>query len=237
MMKTNYMDNQHLLETEREDTSLTTLRDLGLYITRLQQSGNLDEHRSLRDLPALSSLMPYIGCDFGVLKLYTASNVSNLADSANQKGIPVYVANAIKKETFVKISAADTPAQLQTIINSFLDMLEQADSRYNVSAYSYPVQRAIADIHQHTFQPLSPSDVAGRLHMERTYLSRRFHQEVRMTITDYIHTVKTDAADTLIPQHSYSLTEIADILGYSSYDYFRKIYKKYKHRLPGTLRK
>ena len=44
---------------------------------------------------------------------------------------------------------------------------------------------------------------------------------------------ESDAAEALILGRGYSLTEISDLLGYSSYSYFSRVYKKYKHCLPG----
>ena len=67
--------------------------------------------------------------------------------------------------------------------------------------------------------------MTAHLGVERTHLSRQFHQETGLTITDYIHTVKTDAAEALILGRGYSLTEISDLLGYSSYSYFSRVYK------------
>ncbi|MFQ7263326.1 MAG: helix-turn-helix domain-containing protein [Lachnospiraceae bacterium] len=70
------------------------------------------------------------------------------------------------------------------------------------------------------------------MNLERTSLSRQFHREIGRTLTEYIHGAKMEEAEKLIVSHQYSLVAIANMLGYSSYRYFAKVYKKYRHCPP-----
>lgn len=108
-------------------------------------------------------------------------------------------------------------------------------ARCTISITFHNIQCAIEYIHTQRFQPLSTSDVAGYLNVEQTNLSKRFSKEAGMTVTNYIHTLKTDLAHTLILRRTFSLMEISDMLGYGSYHYFCKVFKKYQHCLPSQV--
>ena len=117
-------------------------------------------------------------------------------------------------------------------MEKLLEELADSYQKFSVISYSYLVQRAIEYIYTQRFQPLTCSMVADFLHAERTNLSRRFHQETGVTMNDFIHSTKMDLAESLIHSRNYSLREICDLLGYSNYSYFCKLYKKYKHCPP-----
>lgn len=53
---------------------------------------------------------------------------------------------------------------------------------------------------------------------------------IKKTNLCYINACFPAAA--LITSHEYTLIEISDLLGYSSYRYFAQVYKKYQHCLP-----
>ena len=86
----------------------------------------------------------------------------------------------------------------------------------------------IPRIHDLKMQPITPGKIAQLISVERTYLSKRFHEETGQTMQDYIHSIKIEMAETLIAERNYTLTEIADLLGYSSYTQFSRVYRKYR---------
>lgn len=231
-MKNDYLSDQIALETEQEQNFL---KESGLFtsqITHILQQPDVGRYRELISSSFRETLMPYIGENFDMLKLYVAVHVADCARSGNFNGIPSHITENLKKQAFVQITKARDQKDLYELTNALLEHLADAYQKYAANAYSPAVQRAVEYIHSQLYQPLSASDVANHLHMERTNLSKRFHRETGMTITDYIHTIKTDQAEELIHYRHYSLLEISDLLGYSSYSYFCKVYRKYKHCAP-----
>lgn len=232
-MKSDYLNDQYLLETEQEQDFWKKMQDQLLFINEIPAIGNFDAYAKLAQHDLLSLVMPYISSDFEVFKLYLATHVEKCTKSASMAGLPANITEMLKKDAFAKITKAKNQKELENIMLHLLDELKREYRRNNVRKYSHTIQRAIEFIHNHKHQPLTAADVTAHLGVERTHLSRQFHQETGLTITDYIHRVKMDAAEALILGRGYSLTEIADLLGYSSYSYFSRVYKKYKHCLPG----
>lgn len=231
-MKSDYMNDQLLLETEQEKNFWEKMQRQLLFLNDIPEIGNFSAYQHLEKGDWFAMVMPYISSDFEVFKLYLATHISQCTAAASNVGIPSNTTEFIKKDSFFRITRAKNQQELQDIMADTLKALQKEYRKYSVRRYSHTIRRAIEFIHNHKHQPLCAADVTAHLKMERTNLSRRFHLETGMTITDYIHTIKTDAAEALILARGYSLTEIADLLGYSSYNYFCRVYKKYKGCLP-----
>lgn len=234
-MKTDYITDQHLLETEQTRDFLQENLKYAASLDDAVRRGDFKRYKQLLQDSFVETLAPYIAMDIEIGKLYEASHVSDLVRAAADMGIPSNITENLKKEYFVRIVKANCTKELQQLAYDLITRLEQEHKKYNLKHYSYTIQRAIEYINTQRFQAISTSAVANYLNVEQTNLSKRFHQEVGMTITDYIHTMKTDMARTLILRRGYSLMEISDMLGYSSYHYFCKVFKKYQHCLPSQV--
>lgn len=234
-MKTDHMKNQHLLETEQTHDFF---RENTLYAVSLLETirrGDFKSYQRFTRDSFVKELIPYIAGDIELCKLYVAVHISDLTQAGFDLGIPSNVTTNLKKESFCRLLKAKQPAELEQITIDLARQLEKEYKKYNSKRYSYTIRRAIEYINFRRFQATSTSDIAVFLKIEQTSLSRRFHQEVGMTITDYIHTMKTDMAYTLILQRQYTLTEISDMLGYKNYQYFCRVFKKYKGCLPSKV--
>ena len=186
---------------------------------------------------AYAILSPYIASDPDILKLYVASHISDCANAAFDEGLPWGEAANIKKDAFERIAKASNPDQLGDICSEAIRLLMQKLDEFDSHNYSDTVQLAIEFIHSEKFKALSVSDVAAQVHMDRSSFSRLFHKETGKTPVDYIHFVKIDTADQLMNNRRYTFTEIADMLGYSSYDYFCRVYQKYRGHAPSLRRR
>jgi len=234
-MKTDYITDQHHLETEQEHTFMRDNQKFACSLNEMIRRGDFKNYRRLLEDGFVETLALYTTTDIEIGKLYEAVHVSDLIRAATEAGIPSNITENLKKEYFVKISKINDVANLQQVSAALLSQLEQEYKRYGMRHYSHTIQCAIEYIHTQRFQPLSTSDVAGYLNVEQTNLSKRFSKEVGMTVTNYIHTLKTDLARTLILRRTFSLMEISDMLGYGSYHYFCKVFRKYQHCLPSQV--
>lgn len=194
------------------------------------------QKKKFEDIPEsnsdMSPVMAYVTENFEIAKLYMAVNVANCILAVCANGLPANITENLKKEAFFKIADSHCLEDLSSLMDELLGKLAKTYQKFSVSSYSYLVQRAIEYIYSRRFQPLTCSMVADYLRVERTNLSKRFHQETGVTMNDFIHSTKMDLAETLIHGRNYSLREICDLLGYSNYSYFSKLYKKYKHCPP-----
>ena len=93
---------------------------------------------------------------------------------------------------------------------------------------------------QHSDKSISEnysSFISEKLNHEYTYLSKLFSQVEGITIEKYITKVKIERVKELIIYNENSLSEIADILGYSSVAYLSAQFKKETGMTPSAFKK
>lgn len=234
-MKTDYVTTQHLLETEQEQDFMKDTLRFTSSLEELIRRGDFKNYKRLLQDSYVEILAPYTFTDIEIAKLYVAVHANDLTNALSDMGLPSNITENLKKEAFMQITKAGRIDDLRQISLNLVNHLEQEYKKYNLKHYSYTIQRAVDYIHTRRFQAVSTSSVAKYLDVEQTHLSKCFHEEVGMTLTDYVHTMKTDMAKTLILRRAFSLMEISDMLGYGSYHYFCKVFKKYQHCLPSQV--
>ena len=67
--------------------------------------------------------------------------------------------------------------------------------------------------------------IADHLSLNVSYICRQFKKNTGKTITTYINEVKIDEAKRLIITTDQSIMDIATQLGYSSSNYFHRVFK------------
>lgn len=70
----------------------------------------------------------------------------------------------------------------------------------------------------------------------KDYFSRLFKKHTGTNVTEYVNFVRTCKATGLMDS-TYTFSEIACDVGFSSLAYFNKIFKKYRHCTPSEYRK
>lgn len=83
----------------------------------------------------------------------------------------------------------------------------------------------------------SVEDLAETFYISKSYLCRIFKEVINFTISEYINLHRIDSARQYLMEDKYSITEIANLLGYSSLAYFEKVFKKEMSVTPFQYRK
>lgn len=91
-------------------------------------------------------------------------------------------------------------------------------------------------IGKHYREKIYLDDLAKKMGISPTYLSRLFSKEVGVTIQDYVVGVRVERAANLLTYSSSSIAEIGDYVNFPSQSYFGKVFKKYKSMTPKQYR-
>lgn len=78
---------------------------------------------------------------------------------------------------------------------------------------------------EHLSSPLTIHDVCTHLGMSPSALSAKFRREMNQSVISYFTDLKIAEAQRLIKTSSMSVTAISEALGYSSVNYFSKVFK------------
>ncbi|WP_209124898.1 response regulator [Alkalihalobacillus sp. BA299] len=83
---------------------------------------------------------------------------------------------------------------------------------------------------------LKLQDIADRFFLSREYISRKFKQEKKETITDFITTTRIKRAKELLENPYLKIYEVAEAVGYQNDKYFVKVFKKLEGLTPSEYR-
>lgn len=88
------------------------------------------------------------------------------------------------------------------------------------------VQEAAAWIDKHFYEELTLTTLAEQFHVEHSYFSRVFRQEIGESPVLYITGKRMEKAKQYIQEGKKNLTEVAFMVGYDDYAYFSRVFRK-----------
>ena len=97
--------------------------------------------------------------------------------------------------------------------------------------------KALRFIREEAFHKIQVEDVARHAGVGRRSLERKFKDLVGKSIDQSIRQTRLDRARILLRESRLSLDDIADRCGFSSTDYFSKVFKAHTGQTPATFRR
>ncbi len=91
-------------------------------------------------------------------------------------------------------------------------------------------------IQDHYSERISITDISQKLNVSCTHLNTKFKAETGHTFNDFLNYYRISKAVELQKQGQYKLYEIAEMVGFSDYKYFNKVYKKYVGCAPNNFK-
>lgn len=159
--------------------------------------------------------------------------------------------------TTVSINAGVPPEKAYTVREFFLQKISEAtdvDMYYNLSfevlmsftriisttlkhkTGNYYFDRASEYISHHLYDKIYIQDIADYLRISPDYLCKVFKNTVGLSPQEYYRKEKIKVARSLLRNTSYSISEIAYRLGFSSQSHFGKIFRAETGVTPGNYR-
>lgn len=111
---------------------------------------------------------------------------------------------------------------MEEICKHYIELVRAGRER----KYSLPVNRAIRYIDQHIYGTCKLKDIAKELKLHSNYLSSLFKDETGISVTQYIRNKKIEEAKYLLRNGEFSISEIAEMLGFNSLSYFSKVFQQ-----------
>ena len=96
---------------------------------------------------------------------------------------------------------------------------------------------AIEYIHANYTEPLSESDLASHLHISKSYMHKIFRHDMKITPNHYLNKYRISCAKKLLSSTNLSVAQIAESVGFSSGDYFCRVFQKFMKQSPTDYRK
>ena len=125
-------------------------------------------------------------------------------------------------------------------------LVKEAKNSENSHHHSdYYIKRAKQFIEDHYAEPISVTDIADHLHIERSYLYRLFMRCEHISPSTYLLSVRTNAAARMLENEALSIGEIAANTGFCNTSHFYKKFtlafglspKRYREKVYGQDKK
>ncbi|WHY65124.1 AraC family transcriptional regulator [Neobacillus sp. SuZ13] len=154
-----------------------------------------------------------------------SSNTMNRMAAAKGGVEPQYL-HAISEKFALEIEAAVAMSDLESINFRMIEEYCDAVKNFAVKGYSTVVKKALMYINLYFKEPINVHAIADEIGFNRMYLARKFKEELNIGVIDYLHKKRIEEAIFLIEQGRLSITDIGIHVGFSSYNYFCKVFKE-----------
>lgn len=107
-----------------------------------------------------------------------------------------------------------------------LDFCKRMDILRRRQILSKPIVLCIDYIYSHIHYRITIKELAAYLKLSESYLSKLFHKEMGVTLSQYILDIKIEKAKNLLRYSDFSIIDIANNLAFSSQSHFIQVFQK-----------
>ncbi len=107
-----------------------------------------------------------------------------------------------------------------------IDFCQKMNTLKNSQLLSKPIVLCIDYIYNHIHYRITIKELAEYLSLSPSYLSKLFHKEMGIPVSQYILDLKIEKAKNLLQYSSYNIVEIASYLSFSSQSHFIQVFQK-----------
>jgi len=102
---------------------------------------------------------------------------------------------------------------------------------------SYLIRDCLDYVDVHFTEQVTLASEATRLSVSASYLSTRFQKEIGMNFVDYVNQMRIQYACILLEKLQLSMQRISELCGFSSSNYFARVFKQTMNMSPTSFRK
>ncbi|MBY0202100.1 MULTISPECIES: response regulator [Paenibacillus] len=164
----------------------------------------------------------------------------NYAQQAIKLGVVDYLLKPIDKEQLLQtvqkallLHEQQRRIQaMQDIVDpKLVDIRERREQQDNT-----PIGEALAYIETHLGEPMTMRELADSLHLNSSYFSVLFKEQVGLNFSEYLMRKRVQRAKELLVQTNLPISEIAERVGYQTDKYFIKVFKSLENISPSKYR-
>jgi two-component system, response regulator YesN len=175
-----------------------------------------------------------------VVIVISAYSEFEYAQEALRLGVVNYLLKPIGKKKLIEAVeeavAVLTKQQRAGIIERAVDnKLVQATTKRDSTRDT--IREAMVYIDQHLKEDINQKDVAAHVHLNPSYFSVLFKEQVELTFSEYLTRRRIQRAKELVIATTLPINEIAEESGYKTAKYFIKIFKELEGITPSAFRK
>lgn len=200
--------------------------------------GNLMYHSALHNASLVSSgVKIFTGDSLTQAKFSSVIFIALCTRAAIKGGLSPDLAYTVGDHYLQSVESSDQISELVFINHSMYEDFIRRVNKCKVDSHiSLPVKSCCDYIQLHICEELLTDDIANKVGYTKYYLTRKFKEEVGMSINDYIKNKKIEYAKLLLTTSQESIQDISDKLNFCSRSYFSDTFKKIVGTPPNEYR-
>ena len=112
--------------------------------------------------------------------------------TANKGGVPPQYLHEISEKFAIRIEEMITISQVDSLEVAMTEEYSDAVKTFAMKGHSSIVKQALMYINLHFSEPINLQSVADELGFNRTYVAKKFKEETKMSVIDYIQKKRID---------------------------------------------
>ena len=157
--------------------------------------------------------------------------------AAIEGGLNSQVAYSLRDLYIQRVEILQT---LPSILRLYRELLHETTTRVSnlrcTDSYSKVIIDCCDFIDEHVREKLLVTDVAVSVGLHANYIAKKFKEETGQSIKDYIRDAKISEAKSLLKYSKLSLSEISELLSFSSQSFFTYTFRQTTGVTPGQYR-
>lgn len=153
-------------------------------------------------------------------------------------GMEMEVAYNLSDINIRNVDECETEVEINLLHRALIeDYTKRMQSLRKKNTYPKTVIICMDYVYENLHTKITLDKLAKVVNLSPAYLSRMFHKEVGMTVTEYIVKKRIQAAENMLKYSEYTASEIASYLCFSSESHFIHLFKKYTGDTPKSYQK
>lgn len=161
------------------------------------------------------------------------------AHKAIQLGVVNYLLKPLRKEKLIDaVEQALEAWEEKTRISKMQRIIDRKLIQVSgdMETVSEPIHAAIRYVEEHLDEGFGLKEVASHVHLNPSYFSVLFKEQMQMTFIEYVTRLRIQKAKELLLETKLPIAEIACRVGYQTTKYFNKVFREYEGYSPGIYR-
>ncbi|PRO66036.1 response regulator transcription factor [Alkalicoccus urumqiensis] len=183
----------------------------------------IEKIRTFQEVPACIVISAYSEFDY--------------AQKAIHMGVVNYLLKPVRKQEFLDTVEEALSRREQQQKLSQVERAMEDPALSPQSDLPPPLEEALSIIEERLSEKFSLREIAGDVHLNPSYLSVLFKEQMGMTFSEYITRRRLQQAKRLLLTTDFPVGDIAEKTGYQTAKYFIRIFREYEGTTPSKYRK
>lgn len=171
------------------------------------------------------------------LKYHFVIGVSMITRYCIHAGMEQEKAYSLSDFYIQKMDKSKTIQEISDIHDAMaMDFCKRMNKLRKSQVLSKPIVLCIDYIYSHIHYRITIKELADYLNLSESYLSKLFHKEMGIPVSQYILELKIEKAKNLLQYSDYNIVDIANYLSFSSQSHFIQVFQKFTGLTPHKFR-